>query len=108
MPKSSERHLIENEILLRQINRNGARAVKKAMAPQKNATKIPLEFHCECSDLDCKVRISLSIDEYEKIHQQKDRFIIGKYHDIPTIEKVVEDKGKYLIVEKFALEHQPK
>ncbi|HSW79545.1 MAG TPA: hypothetical protein VLG47_02090 [Candidatus Saccharimonadales bacterium] len=100
----AEDKLVRNEKLIRDWNQGAATAIKNYYGHEPKAQKEELDFVCECSDLHCKYDISLSIKEYEKIHQRKDRFILAAGHENPKIEKVTEKNKNYVIVEKIRLE----
>ena len=101
---SVERQLINNEILLRESNKNAKQAIKKYFHRQKNVTTHPLEFQCECSNLACEKKISLTISQYEKLHRRGDRFIVSKSHETLAIEKIVQHSPHFSLVEKFSLQ----
>jgi hypothetical protein len=88
-----ERQAALNQALRREINEhrteggNGGRVV---------------EFACECSDPACEELVSLTIDEYEFIRHVPIRLVIRPGHLHPETERVVvEEPGRFLIVEKF-------
>ena len=92
--------LIQNEQIARRQNRTFSSALKKYFKGEKGVTDVPVEFICECSDLNCQERISLTIAEYEMLHKRNDRFLIVKGHKSPTVEKTVETKGNTELVQK--------
>ncbi len=100
---SSDRFMIENEKIMRKHNVHGKNALKKYFPTHNDLINTPLAFHCECSDLNCDKNISLTMDEYEKIHKRRDRFCIYKGHEKDRIEKIVNIFNDYIVVEKFAL-----
>jgi hypothetical protein len=81
----------ENENTFRLINEN-----VEQLAGEENA----LDFLCECSRLDCTERIRLAVDDYRRVRQVPERFILKHGHEQPDIERVVEVERDYLIVEK--------
>lgn len=88
-----ERQAALNQALRREVNErrtesgDGARVV---------------EFACECSDPACEELVSLTIDEYEFIRHVPIRLVIRPGHLHPETERVVvEEPGRFLIVEKF-------
>jgi hypothetical protein len=95
---------IKNEQLLRNKNQRGKDAFKQYLsASPVQAADVPLKFNCECSDLNCGESVTLSIQDYERIHARQDRFVLVKGHQAAAVEKVIHDLGDYLVVEKFAL-----
>ena len=61
---------------------------------------ILLEFQCECSNEACTERISMKLNTYQKIHLNRDTFIVKPNHQIESIEKVVQTRANYLVVKK--------
>lgn len=94
---------VRNEQILREKNTHTKNGIKKYFRNNRNIKAAPVEFVCECSTLDCKENVKLSIDSYENAHQRKDRFTIAKGHEQSSIEKVVADKVDFYIVEKMQL-----
>ena len=61
------------------------------------------EFICECSQLDCVERISLTLAEYGHVREEGDRFAIVAGHEELEIEQVIEKFEEYWIVEKVGV-----
>lgn len=61
---------------------------------------ILLHFRCECSDEDCDQRISIKLSEYQKIHVDRDTFIVKLKHQVDPIEKVIYSESEYNVVKK--------
>ena len=59
------------------------------------------EFVCECADAACTARVSVPLDDYEEIRADPGRFLVVAGHQRADAERVVEDRGDYLIVQKF-------
>ena len=90
-----ERRLAENEALFRDINEQIQRA-----AGRFGEDGHVYEFLCECANRDCTLRLSLTRGEYERARGHPARFIVAAGHELPDIERVVEDLGEYRLVEK--------
>ena len=58
------------------------------------------EFICECGDPACTHRVEASLDEYEEVRADPTTFILAPGHEDQEIERVVENRGRYAIVEK--------
>ena len=56
---------------------------------------------CECADPDCAHRITAELDDYEDVRADPTHFLIAEGHDEPRIERVVDERGGYAVVEKF-------
>lgn len=59
-----------------------------------------LSFKCECSDENCEARISLLLSKYQRIHIDRDTFIVKTNHQVDPIEKVISTENEYSIVKK--------
>ena len=60
-----------------------------------------LEFVCECEKKECTEKIGLSLEEYEHIRSDSNRFFVLPGHDEPTLDEVVESNDRYLVVSKL-------
>ena len=96
-----ERHEIRaiNEGLLREVNERieelGEDA-QRGWAPDDGR----LEFHCECGR-NCGERVTMTLEEYETVREQDDRFVVSPGHSDPAIERVVEETDRYAVVDKL-------
>ena len=97
----SKRRLIENEALVRKMNEQVQKAVEAAF-PAKERTAMSLHFYCECADVKCEERITLSPDEYKKIHRNRRHFIAKPGHLITNIERMTEKHRDYIVLEKIS------
>jgi hypothetical protein len=59
------------------------------------------EFICECADLECTDRVSLTLGEYEEIRRVPTHFIVAAGHVYPQYERVIQQIDQYQVVEKF-------
>jgi hypothetical protein len=60
-----------------------------------------LPFVCECGSQDCIRAIDLSLREYESVRLHARRFAIVPDHENPTVEIVVQETGRFAVVETF-------
>ena len=60
----------------------------------------PALYVCECANPDCRRRISLSREEYERVRQDSRHFAVTQGHQIPDAETVIEDHGEWVVIEK--------
>jgi hypothetical protein len=88
--------IAKNEEVFRAANREIERA-EQAQGPAADGV---IEVICECGRDACSGVIALSVSEYDTIHGQKDRFVVLHGHESERIERVVEDRGAYLVVDK--------
>jgi hypothetical protein len=56
-------------------------------------------FRCECGRLGCNQLIELSREQYEAVRADPRRFAVVHSHEVPELEHVVEDHGRYAVVE---------
>ena len=95
MTEVRRRRLAENQALFREINdRIGA------SAEAQGADQYAYEFVCECSSLECFGRFELTLEEYGRVRERDQRFVVLGGHEEPGIEDVVERLGDVTIVEK--------
>jgi redox-regulated HSP33 family molecular chaperone len=106
----SEKRWAENEVVFRQANERVIKNISsvKDIAEEdgqqefvEGMDEIPLLFYCECSNENCRERISITPKEYVKQHRSRSQFILISGHHIAQIERILKDYGKYIIVEKF-------
>jgi O-succinylbenzoate synthase len=60
----------------------------------------PTLYVCECANPDCRRRIKLSHDEYERTRGDSRHFAIVAGHQVTDTETVIEDNGEWMMVEK--------
>jgi hypothetical protein len=91
-----EHRLVENEALFRSVN-------ERIEDIQSNlGVGLPeCDWVCECGNGDCFERLRLSESEYERIRSHSHWFLLKPGHEIPDVERIAEDHGTYLVVEKF-------
>lgn len=89
-----------NESLLRTVNDQiaalGGRATNWAEPEHQ------FEFQCECGRENggCDRRVLMTLEEYERVRSQRDRFAVVPGHETDEIERVVEKADRYVIVDK--------
>jgi hypothetical protein len=59
-------------------------------------TRVP--FLCECSDVDCAARITLTLAEYERVRSDPTWFVVGLDHERTEVDAVLERHETYLLV----------
>ncbi|MGI9028262.1 MAG: hypothetical protein ACR2FM_05500 [Candidatus Saccharimonadales bacterium] len=104
----TERRQIENEMIFRQANENVSDSIDEVDAMHIEDgnphliedNNITLEFKCECSDENCEARIPIKLSTYQKVHVNRDTFIIKLKHQVESIEKVILTESTYSVVEK--------
>jgi hypothetical protein len=81
------------EALFRDVNE---RIAESAQRFEAESTK----FVCECSDPNCTHRVDASLDEYEDVRADGATFMLAPGHAHSDIERVLEDRGRFHVVEK--------
>jgi hypothetical protein len=92
-----DQRLARNETILRAANRE----IEHASAELGEGSDSEIEVLCECGRARCNGLLTLAMREFEEAHAEADRFIVAPGHEDPEIERVVEDRGTYLVVDKF-------
>ena len=98
----TSRQMINTELAARAGNKKSSKLLKQHV-PASEQVDLKILFNCECSDPDCRERISLTLREYELLHNNRARFVIIKGHVEPSVEKVAATAGQLSVVDKYAL-----
>lgn len=60
------------------------------------------ELHCECGAFPaCDAKLTLPIEDYERVRAQADRFAVAPGHESPELETVVERHETWFVVDKL-------
>jgi hypothetical protein len=93
-----EERLAKNEIVFRDVNeRIEDMAVAQA---QLLRDERDLGFLCECSNVDCTLRLRLRLIDYEQARSDPAQFVVALGHELPEIEEVVFIGDGYQVVRK--------
>ena len=111
-----ERKQIENEMLFRRANEKvgsdldalDALHIADGNPHLVRDDDLLLNFRCECSDENCKVRIAMRLSEYRQLHLDRSTFIIKPHHEVKPIEKVIKVEKTYSVVRKNNVTDEPK
>jgi hypothetical protein len=88
----------QNEALFREVNERIAHLGQSSQAWSPGG----MEFYCECGeDGGCGERIRMSLEAYERVRAQDDRFAVKPGHETPELERAVERTDDYVIVDKI-------
>ena len=55
---------------------------------------------CECGKLECIEQIGLAVEEYRALRADPTRFAVKPGHELPDVERVVERREGYCVVQK--------
>ena len=94
--------MINTELAVRASNKRSTELLKHHV-PASEQQDLKILFNCECSNPDCRERLSLTLKEYEQLHNKRSRFVIIKGHVEPSVEKVAATGGQLSVVDKYAL-----
>jgi len=87
----------ENEKLFREVNERVAQ-----MHASFQSGPDP-EWVCECGDETCFEKLTVPLDEYHEVRAHHDRFLIKPGHDKLDVERIVEERALFVVVEKDGL-----
>lgn len=87
--------LVRNQVIFREVNER-IRELAEHFESKSGVT-----FICECSKEDCLEFIALDLDEYEAIRSSSMLFVVAPGHETLKVERVVETKDRYALVEKI-------
>ena len=57
-------------------------------------------FVCECLDLACEEPVPLTLEEYEHVRADPNRFVVLPGHEVLRVDEIVEQNDRYLLVRK--------
>jgi hypothetical protein len=95
MRDETHRRLASNEDVFREVNEG----IVRGQWPGEPDS--PVGFRCECARLGCNVLLALSVSEYERVRADPRWFVLLAGHQLPEVERVVQERGQYVIVEKI-------
>lgn len=84
-----------NEALFREVNER-----IEDLAEKFDLKGEQLDLVCECGNADCVERISMTHAEYEAVRSDAHQFGVYPGHVYPDVEKLVEKRKGYDIVQK--------
>jgi hypothetical protein len=91
-----ERRLAQNEALYREVNER----ISEQAERHDGRPHALYQFLCECSNLDCNLRLDVTLGEYEAVRAFPRRFVIAPDHHLPDVEQIVADQGAFCVIEK--------
>ena len=84
-----------NEAIFRQVNEQ-IRDLNRGFGTEQGTMTVI----CECGHADCTERLELRVQAYERVRSDSRLYVIAKGHEIPAVERVVEQAGGYDVVRK--------
>ena len=85
----------QNESIFREQNEK-----LRLVFEREHAESAQLPFLCECADTRCTRVVMLSLEEYAEVREHPARFLTLHGHEEPDTETVVDEEGRYQVVEK--------
>jgi len=59
-------------------------------------------FICECMNEECNENVSMTVEEYEDVRREGNRFLVLPGHEVSGVEEVVDvTDGRYVVVAKL-------
>jgi hypothetical protein len=89
--------IAQNEQVFRQINER----IEAGHWPADAAELVA--FRCECASLGCNQLIELTLADYEAVRADSRHFVLVPGHEIPAVERIVDRRAAYLVVEKVGV-----
>jgi hypothetical protein len=93
-----EKRLATNEALFREMNERVEERLQ-----QVAAGPMTFDILCECADLECTHRITLTTDEYVEAHANPRLFTVVPGHEIIDVEDVVLRTDRFDVVRKHGV-----
>jgi hypothetical protein len=90
-----ERRVADNEAIFREVN--------ERVEELSDRLDVDPEIVCECGALGCHERFQIPRGLYERVRAHGRRFIVLAGHEQPEFERVVDQHGGCLIVEKIGV-----
>jgi hypothetical protein len=93
-----------NEALIREVNER-IEKVDKAAEGASFGAEDTFEFLCECGggdagDVGCEEHVEMTIQEYEEVRSQDDRFAVYPGHELGALESVAARNERFVVVDK--------
>ena len=90
----AETRIANTESLFRDVNERIAESAQRFESPDA-------QFVCECAEAACTERVSAPLDDYEQVRSDATHFLLVPGHEDERVERVVERRRRYQVVEKF-------
>lgn len=85
--------MAKTEALFRDVNERIATAAGRFGSEEA-------EIVCECADPTCVERVEVPLEVYEGVRAEPTKFILANGHEQGSIEKVLEERPRFQIVQK--------
>ena len=88
--------LEENEKLFREVN-------ERVEQMQNGFSGAEQHWVCECGDETCFDKLTVPLSDYRDVRSHEDWFLIAPGHEHAEVERVVDRRDGYWVVEKYDL-----
>ena len=102
-----DKRRVENEYMFKNMNEQYEKALLEHMNVEQ-FEETPLDFFCECSDLNCLEKIRISAKQFNDIHDLPNQFVIRTGHEQLDTEDIIGTINEYTVVQKHAEKIAPK
>ena len=85
--------IARTEALFREVNERIAETAERFDATQTN-------FVCECADPRCTHRVEATLEQYERVREEGDTFLLVPGHEDERVEAVIRQPNDHAVVEK--------
>jgi hypothetical protein len=100
-PRERDERQARNEALVREVNERIEALDKQASERGWPPPDGRFDFHCECGRRGgCSELLALTLEEYERVRGEADRFAVLPGHESTELEQVVERHESFLVVDK--------
>lgn len=99
--KISMEKRVLNEFGSKILNEERMDEVVQLRKGSRLADHAKMNFHCECDAAECHDTISMSTEEYQKVHSKTKNFIVIPSHVRLDLEEIIGSFGNYALVAKF-------
>jgi hypothetical protein len=90
-----EERLAQNEVLFREVNERIEQAAETQVTDEHT-----FSFLCECSDIDCSLRVPMTLTAYREVRSDPTLFVVLPGHERTELERVVRQTADYEVVRK--------
>jgi hypothetical protein len=88
------RRIVQRQALLREVNERIHEIATDFGVAER------FSILCECASSECKESIELTQTEYECLRRMPTRFAVLSGHEVPAVERVVQENDRFVTVEK--------
>ena len=60
----------------------------------------PELYYCECAQAECKQKVGMGLEDYERVRSDPSHFFVVPGHEIPDVETVIEEHDGWVLIEK--------